>query len=107
MFHSVRGTSRHGLIVDPGAASALMGTETLRTFLEDQNLKVTMEPSCSTFTGVDGRPEPAVGPLGHLVVQLVPEQGWHLDPHGARRHRFAHFVDQSFVHGLRALLAAH
>ena len=31
LMHVVRGQPRHGLIVDPGAASALMGTETLNS----------------------------------------------------------------------------
>ena len=70
--HVVRGEVRHGLIVDPGAASALMGTETLRSFLQEsvdlRRLPITIEPSNATFTGVDGRPEPGLGvvtvPLG-------------------------------------------
>eukprot|EP00974_Lingulodinium_polyedra_P043631 4190093-Lingulodinium_polyedra.AAC.1 len=56
-LHSVRGRPIHGLIVDPGASSALMGTETLRGFASDvldpAGIKVQVEQSDASFIGID------------------------------------------------------
>ena len=61
----VRGKKRFGLLVDPGAANALMGTDTFReyyeTVLKPQGLKISMELSQSTFAGIDGVPQPGQG----------------------------------------------
>ena len=34
-YHTIRGEKRHGLIVDPGASSGLMGTDTLLDYITD------------------------------------------------------------------------
>ena len=73
-MHVVRGEDRLGLLVDTGASSALMGTDTLRKHLEHivepmgAMDAVTYGPSNATFTGVGGKPEKGLGvctlPLG-------------------------------------------
>ena len=61
----VKGKHHHGLIVDPGAASALSGSETLRRYwheiLEPQGVKLVFEGTQQVFTGVDGQPSPGLG----------------------------------------------
>eukprot|EP00959_Pyramimonas_sp_CCMP1952_P454650 9470231-Pyramimonas_sp.AAC.1 len=65
-MHVVQGVGRLGLLVDTGASSALMGTDTLRIFLDKVVEPVGIEnevsfgPSTSMFTGVGGRPEPGL-----------------------------------------------
>ena len=49
-MHVVRGEQRHGLIIDPGASAALMGTETLRAFQEQ-----TLQPLGRNIELPDGR----------------------------------------------------
>ena len=73
-FHMIRGEKRIGLIVDPGASKALIGTHTLVQHMElglnPRGLKVRTLPAKSgaTFTGIDGVPSPGQGsalvPLG-------------------------------------------
>ena len=73
-MHVVRGVERLGLLVDTGASSALMGTDTLRVFLDKvvepmgAMSEVSFGPSSSVFTGVGGKPEPGLSvctlPLG-------------------------------------------
>ena len=59
-MHLVRGREMPGLIVDPGAAAGVMGTETLRDFvkgyLHTSGRHYELAPPTSTFTGIDGRP---------------------------------------------------
>ena len=84
-MHVARGEERHGLIVDPGAASALMGTDTLKHYFEHllspQDLaRVSFEPSNATFTGVDGRPEPGLGVCTFpLVISGIPGRPFRTD----------------------------
>ena len=60
-FHMVRGRKVFGLLVDPGAASGLIGTDTLRELLdagmvpEHLQDKITWEPSTTTVTGISGQ----------------------------------------------------
>ena len=64
-FHMVRGVRRRGLIVDPGAASGLMGTDTLldikKAVLDPQGLSMVVSDSDSTFSGIDGVSNGAAG----------------------------------------------
>eukprot|EP00435_Cladocopium_sp_Y103_P024430 s393_g6.t1 len=58
-FHVVRGRRVCGLLVDPGAASGLVGTETLRELLEaippDSHHKIEWGPSTTSVTGISGQ----------------------------------------------------
>ena len=58
MFN-VSGVKRHGVIIDPGAASGLTGTQTLKELFEATGKRhgdqLTFSPTQATFTGVDGR----------------------------------------------------
>eukprot|EP00959_Pyramimonas_sp_CCMP1952_P049684 1038302-Pyramimonas_sp.AAC.1 len=68
-----------GIIVDPGAAAGLMGTDTMkdyvRTYLKDAGLEYTLAPSNSTFSGIDGNADPGLAvvtmPLGAPGVQDI------------------------------------
>ena len=62
----MKGVTRYGFVVDPGAASALTGTETLRKYYENVLLPRGYKPlnvhqSGATFTGIDGVSEKGVG----------------------------------------------
>ena len=64
IFHSARGHKMFGMIVDPGAASAIMGTDTLREFvnevLKPKGYSVKYRSTTSRFTGIGGRSDPGV-----------------------------------------------
>ena len=64
-YHAVQGRKRHGLIVDPGAASGIIGTDTLLEYQQEvlhyTNHKVAVRPSHAQFTGIDGCPTPGIG----------------------------------------------
>lgn len=55
----MRGKRVCGLLVDPGAASGLVGTETLREMMEsipqDNLHKITWGPSTTSVTGISGQ----------------------------------------------------
>eukprot|EP00959_Pyramimonas_sp_CCMP1952_P121290 2536210-Pyramimonas_sp.AAC.1 len=78
-MHLVRGREMAGIIVDPGAAAGLMGTDTMkdyvRTYLKDAGLEYTLAPSNSTFSGIDGNTDPGLAvvtmPLGVPGVQDI------------------------------------
>eukprot|EP00959_Pyramimonas_sp_CCMP1952_P207814 4346702-Pyramimonas_sp.AAC.1 len=54
ILHSIKGRPQHGLIIDPGAAEGLLGTETLlewkRDIYDKRGLSYQLEPSNATFT---------------------------------------------------------
>ncbi|CAK9092645.1 1-alkyl-2-acetylglycerophosphocholine esterase [Durusdinium trenchii] len=64
--HSVKGKKRRGLLIDPGAAAGLVGSETLRDLIEscypeDGKNMVTWSESTATITGISGCPDKALG----------------------------------------------
>jgi len=58
-FHVVRGTKRHGLLVDPGASAGIIGADTLREYVESclkpRNKAYKVMESNSSFSGIDGQ----------------------------------------------------
>ena len=60
-YHTVRGKKVCGLLVDPGASSGLVGTDTLRELLDsgmvpqDKVKEITWGPSSTTVTGISGQ----------------------------------------------------
>ena len=52
------------VIVDPGAAAGLLGTDTMkddvRNYLKDAGLECTLAPSSSTVSGIDGKTDPSL-----------------------------------------------
>ena len=89
-MHMVSGREVPGLIVDPGASSAIMGTEVFRSILHDilipLGLQVKYKKTNARFTGIDGQPEPGISrvefPLGlaslpnvTLEVDLIGNAG--------------------------------
>ncbi len=69
---TVQGQYVHGVIVDPGAATSLSGTETIRRYVDDvltpQGYSIRIYPTEATFTGVDGITKPG---LGRCVLPLL------------------------------------
>ena len=66
MYH-VRGRYIHGFVVDPGAASGFIGTETFRKHkvanLDPRGLRYTIRPSLASFVGISGVSESGLGIL--------------------------------------------
>ena len=69
IFHTVGGRRRRGLIIDPGAANGLVGTETLRDLLANvdkaQQVKDTLEWKHQAFevTGISGAADTTLGEI--------------------------------------------
>ena len=69
----------HGLIVDPGASAPLMGTDTLKDYINDclepSGREVSFKSTTKTFVGIDGVPEPGIAqaqlPLGIPIMGNV------------------------------------
>ena len=64
LFATVRGKKRRGFIMDPGAASSITGSDTVKDHYEHAalpNLSSSLEPSHGRFSGISGTPSPAVG----------------------------------------------
>jgi hypothetical protein len=73
-LHSVAGRKRRGLLVDPGASSGVVGTDTLLELLEVMESQGRrhlhkVEPSTQSMCGIDGEPVPSGG-LHHTVFDL-------------------------------------
>ncbi|CAE8654129.1 unnamed protein product, partial [Polarella glacialis] len=64
LYHSVRGVKRHGLLIDPGAASGLIGSDTLKEFRDEILLPLGVDiicrPTTQNVSGISGKPEPAL-----------------------------------------------
>ena len=62
-YHMVRGRKRHGLLYDPGAASGIIGTDTVRDYQRDIIADTIIEtrPTKSKIAGIDGQPAPEIG----------------------------------------------
>ncbi|CAK9053972.1 Putative folate-biopterin transporter 2 [Durusdinium trenchii] len=71
VYHMVKGIKRRGLLIDPGAAAGLVGSETLRDLLascyQDKQKAVTWSASDATITGISGQPDKALGRV-HLKL---------------------------------------
>ena len=73
VYHTVNGRRRRGLIIDPGAANGLIGSETLRDLLQhiDQakeiNDTIVWRPRQSEVTGISGSADTT---LGEITIPL-------------------------------------
>ena len=69
-YHLIKSSNRFGFIVDPGAASGLVGTDSV---LEYQSAgfpycdSCDVEPSNGKSTGIDGKPTPGLGMLRQIA----------------------------------------
>eukprot|EP00959_Pyramimonas_sp_CCMP1952_P045112 942249-Pyramimonas_sp.AAC.1 len=85
--HTVRGDKRRGIIIDPGAAEGLGGTETLReicqALLWPRGKSLEVKPSAAKLSGIDGVPNPSMG-LGKLPLNLtaLPNASFTMDMPG-------------------------
>lgn len=81
-YHMVRGDRICGLLVGPGAASGLIGTDTLRELLDagmvphDRASEVTWGPSTTKVTGISGQSDDT---LARVSLPFVMPDG---DEHG-------------------------
>ena len=79
-FHTVLGEKRRGLLVDPGAASGLIGSETLRDMLENCVSKSQSEQvswkydKTNNVSGISGSAESTLGEVS-LPVNLAGASG--------------------------------
>ena len=79
-FHTVKGEKRRGLLVDPGAASGLIGSETLRDMMEcciDENNKDQVRwchGRSNSVSGISGTPEATLGEV-QFPVSLAGAKG--------------------------------
>lgn len=61
IYHQVRGDKRRGLLVDPGALSGIIGSETLRDILDNANILkenpklVEWKERSTSVTGISGQ----------------------------------------------------
>ncbi|CAE8680712.1 unnamed protein product [Polarella glacialis] len=73
LYRSVRGVKRHGLLIDPGAASGLIGSDTLKEFRDEILLPLGVDiicrPTTQNVSGISGKPEPA---LSRVTMPIVP-----------------------------------
>ena len=73
IFHTVGGQRRRGLVIDPGAANGLVGSETLRDLLEHVIPQAPMwTAKKSEVTGISGEADSA---LGEVKVSLPNVNG--------------------------------
>ena len=73
------------MIIDPGAASALTGTESLRKYYEQVLVPrgyapISTRPGNATFTGIDGKPEPGLC-IADVPLSFIgaPDVTWSTD----------------------------
>ncbi|CAE8626795.1 unnamed protein product [Polarella glacialis] len=73
LYHSVRGVKRHGLLIDPGAASGLIGSDTLKEYRDEillpQGVDIICRPTTQNVSGISGKPEPA---LSRVTMPIFP-----------------------------------
>ncbi|CAE8728215.1 unnamed protein product, partial [Polarella glacialis] len=73
LYRSVRGVKRHGLLIDPGAASGLIGSDTLKEYRDEillpQGVDIICRPTTQNVSGISGKPEPA---LSRVTMPIFP-----------------------------------
>ena len=77
IYHTVGGRRRRGLIIDPGAANGLIGTETLRDLLQhvdkarQVNETLVWRPKKSEVTGISGAADTTLGEVT-MALPMIP-----------------------------------
>ncbi|CAE8689120.1 unnamed protein product, partial [Polarella glacialis] len=73
LYRSVRGVKRHGLLIDPGAASGLIGSDTLKEYRDEillpHGVDIICRPTTQNVSGISGKPEPA---LSRVTMPIFP-----------------------------------
>ncbi|CAE8598968.1 unnamed protein product, partial [Polarella glacialis] len=68
---------RHGLLIDPGAASGLIGSDTLKNYrdaiLVPQGVDITIRPTSQNVSGISGKPEPALSRVTMLIFPGIKD----------------------------------
>eukprot|EP00439_Symbiodinium_sp_Y106_P033979 s1424_g4.t1 len=79
-YHTIRGEKRRGLLVDPGAASGPVGSETLRDILESRvpgdktDMVQWRHDRAHSVSGISGTPEATLGEVS-IPLQLSGASG--------------------------------
>ena len=81
-FHTVGGQKRFGLVIDPGAASGLGGTDT-KVEYDENNVPFCEDcdivPAKGSFSGIDGEPVKSLGTLRQVAQVSRLMIRWHGD----------------------------
>ena len=96
--HTILGAKRRGLLVDPGAASGLIGSETLRDLLEHCSSATAVRWNKSKTTNVSGISGGADSTLGEIEIPLDisgAEATFKAGRAGWRRFALPSFAEQS------------
>ncbi|CAE7280604.1 RE2, partial [Symbiodinium microadriaticum] len=109
VYHTVGGTRRRGLVIDPGAANGLVGSETLRDLLEHVICEAPQWTSKkSEVTGISGE---ADSTLGEIKVALPDVNGlesanYRADVIGGNASMCPALVGNPSLVNMRAIIAA-
>ena len=114
IFHTVDGCRRRGLIIDPGAANGLVGSETLRDLLQhiDQarSVKDTLEwkEKCSEVTGISGSADTTLGEIKMMLPMLegVTDAHYRADVIGGEASMCPALVGNPALVNMKAVLAS-
>ena len=81
-FHTVGGQKRFGLVIDPGAASGLSGTDA-KVEYDENNVPYCEDcdivPAKGSFSGIDGEPVKSLGTLRQVAQVSRLKIRWHGD----------------------------
>ena len=114
IFHTVGGRRRRGLIIDPGAANGLVGTETLRDLLADvdkaQQVKDALEwkHKESEVTGISGAADTTLGEI-KMSLPMIPgleESHYKADVIGGNASMCPALVGNPSLVNMKAVLAS-
>ena len=114
IFHTVGGRRRRGLIIDPGAANGLVGTETLRDLLahvdKAQQVKETLEwkQKESEVTGISGAADTTLGEIKMSLPMIsgLEDSHYKADVIGGNASMCPALVGNPSLVNMRAVLAS-
>ena len=114
VYHTVGGHRRRGLIIDPGAANSLVGTETLRDLVDhcDQSsvIKTSMQwqEKQAEVTGISGQSDPILGQVTMPLPMFeeLREATYSADVIGGNASLCPALVGNPGLVGMRAVIAS-
>ena len=114
VYHTVNGRRRRGLIIDPGAANGLVGTETLRDLLQhiDKAKQVSetivWRPRQAEVTGISGSADTTLGEITMPLPMLtgIKEANYKADVIGGEASVCPALVGNPALVNMSAVLAA-
>ena len=114
VYRTVEGHRRRGLIIDPGAANGLIGTETLRDLLEhvdrakEVGQSLEWKPKQSEVTGISGAADTTLGEitLRLPMIKGLEEANYKADVIGGTASMCPALVGNPALVGMKAILCA-